>query len=540
MPGGRPSTDGVYLLDLVVGGRVYRYATEAVSVTDADGYTYQYDEGLLEPGLSFGSLVGVGDASVAVNVQAEGVDWALLVAEGHALDRCPAILRRWYTGLLLERARVVLRGLSASPTYGAQGEPLTVSIVRSMREQSRTIPPVQAVVDETTWPVTVAQAHTVPDNANGATYPLVIGAPGGTEDATPIPCVPVPQAEFRAASLSTSKVIWLGGDAAKVRLRLASWDPPQELDVVPVSSADLLGRPIEYVLPKDSDNDGTYLVGFRDDTTYGGGILWRGDLLRGAGDVIEWVLRTYYDGDVDFGRLGTVRAYLNSWKIDTYINAQVSAWDWLSREVLPLLPVEMREGTYGIYPALLRYDLTERDAVAHLDATAGSGRVTRSSSVSIVGDVVNEIAVDYRPSAESGAKWLTRTVLTGSASYVALDGTSTADTRVIRDRLCTESQRRYDVRPLRIQAGAVWDSTTAGLIATHIAARRAWPRRAVQYVGGPWLDDLEVGSCVTLTDPDLHVSGVATLVGDVTPGPGETAVDLLLLDDPALTERSTS
>ncbi len=543
MAGGRTSVEGVYLLDVTIAGRVYRYATEGCEVVTADGETLVYAEGLSEPSLSYGSVIGVGDAAVGVEIQAEDVDFGLLVARGHALDRAPAVLRRWYPGRVLERARVVLRGLTSDPSYGALGEPLSLSVVRSMRSQTRTIPPPQAVIDETTWPVNPVGygTHEIPEKALGSTYPMVIGAPGDVgADVIPVPCVPVAYGEYRAASLGSSKVIWLGGDATKVRLRLAGQDPPQDLDADVSSTADLLGRTVQYVLPRDSDIEGEYLVGFRSDSTYGGGLLWRGELLRGAGDILEWVLTTYYSGMVDLGRLRVVRERLNAYLVDTYINAPVNAYEWLLREVLPLLPVEMREGAQGVYPAVLRYDLTERDAVAHLDATAGSGRVTRVGPVVVLSDPANEITVEYRPVKESGSSWLGRVVLTGTAGVTAVDGTSTSDTRVIRDPLCTASQARYadsergvsGVYPVRVQAGAVWDTSTAIAIARDIAARRAWPRRALQVVAGPWADDLEVGACVTFTDPDIHVEDAVCLVGDVTPGPGETMLDLLILDSP--------
>lgn len=540
MSGGRTSTEGVYLLDLEVGGHVFRFATETVEVTDADGLTYRYAEGLSDPGASYGSVVGVGDASVSVSVLAE-IDWALLVARGHALDRCPAVLRLWYAGRELERARVVLRGLTAAPTYGALGEPLQVSIARSMRDQTRLIPPVQAVVDPSTWPVTgtVAGGIRIPDAAIGASYPLVVGAPGHTEDATPVPCVPVPQAEFEAG-VAYPKVIWLGGHATQVRLRWAYPDPPQEFDLSPSSMQDALGRVVQFVLSGESRESGRYLIGFRDDDAYGGGIRWRGKLLRGAGDVLDWVLSTFYDGPIDHGRLSAVRAALNRYQVDTYINSPVSAWEWLSRAVLPMLPVELRDGPRGIFPALIRYDLTRRDAVAHLDATPGSGRVTRSSPVTLVSSVANEVSVDFRPVSESGSRWLGRVVVTGAAGFPSVDRATVSDTRVVRDPLCTASQARYGVRPLHVQAGATWDAATAALFARQLVARRAWPRRAVQYVGGPWLDDLELGQGVLLTDPDLYVTSAVALVADVIPGPGETAVDLLLLDSPLSGTRATT
>jgi hypothetical protein len=539
MPGGRPDSPGIYLLDLVVGGHVYRYATESVEVTDAAGRTFAYAEGLGEPGLTYGSLFGVSDASVSVEVQAEDVDWALIVQRGHALDRAPAVLRRWYAGRTLDRARVVLRGLVTSPSYGAKGEPLALTITRSMRAQSRTIPPAQAVVDTSTWPVT-GGGYVSPDSIQGAAVPLVIGCPGGTEDATPIPVVPVPQAEHPAA-FGDGRLVWIGGHAGQVRVQHQNADPAVESDETVATIDDVLGRLVQYAPTNGAsfDDEGAYFLGFRDDATYGGGVLHRGELLRGAGSVIEWALTEHYDGPVDHARVRAVRAYLDQWKIDTYLNSPVSAWDWLAKEILPLLPVEMREGPDGVYPALIRYDLSKRDAVAHLDATAGSGRVTRASPVTLTGDIANEVTIEYRPSAETGSKWLARRIITAQAGAVSGDDASDVDDeRVIGSYLCAESQRRYGVIPVRIQATAVWDTSTAVLVARHVVARRAWPRRAVRYTGGPWLEDIEIGSAVLLTDPDLHLAEELAVVVDVQPGP-ESAVDLVVLDHPVERGRAT-
>ncbi len=526
MPGGRPDEQGVYLLDLTVGGHVHRYATETVEVTTASGETLRYLEGLGEPGLTYGSVFGVADASVAVEILGE-VDWALLVARGHALDRCPCVLRRWYPGRVLERARVVLRGLSSAPSYGAKGEPLSLSIVRSISAQTRTIPPPQAVVDSSTWPVTAS--HSIPDNVDGALYPLVIGAPGGTEDATPVCVVPVPQVEWRSIDVFC-KVAWLGGHASQIRRRYDDNDPPTEADEAAATTDDLLGRAVSYALTDENDANGKYYVGFRDDATYGGGIVYRGALLRGAGSIIEWVLKEHYAGAVDHARVAAAKSYLDNWKIDTWISSPVNAYDWLAAEVLPLIPVEMREGSSGVYPALLRYDLRATDAVAHLDATDGSGRVSRASAVTLVGDVVNEVTIDYRPSGDSGAKWLARRVLTAQASRLSGDdGTDTDDTRILSHPLARQSQTRYGVRPVRLQLSAVWDTTTALLVGQHLLARQALPRLAVQYSGGAWLEEIEIGQAVTLTDPELHLTDAVALVVDVTPGP-ESVVDLLILD----------
>lgn len=541
MPGGRPDTAGIWLLDLTVAGHTYRYATEGVTVTDADGFTYDYAEGLADPAVAYGAVVGADDVSIAVEILAEDVDWAALVAAGHALDQCPAVLRRWHEGDDLERARVAVRGRTDAPVYGAAGEALTLSVVRSLRNQTRTLPPPQAVVDASTWVATALTS--TPENYVGSTYPMVIGCPGDVGGGHPEPCVPVPLAAYRAGGLTATKVVWLGGHAEQVRIRYIGEDPvPPDVTLTTDSQSDDLGRAVAIARPEDDNPEGEYLLGFSSASGWGGGLVYRGQLVRGAGTLSEWGLRTYYDGDVDWGRVAAIKPFLDSFRIDTWIDSPTNFYAWWQGEILSLLPVEIRESSAGLYLALRRYDLTEADAVAHLDATAGSGRVTRATPVAVVNDgPFNEITVDYRPL--DGSRWLARHVLTGEAGVlVGLDAIEdpVADTRIVRDHLCAESQRRYGVRPIRIQAGAVWDSGTAVLIARHVAARSAWPRRVVQYVGGPWLDSLEVGAAVTVTDPEVYLDREVAVVTDVLPGAGETTVTVEILDRPTHRIRRTS
>lgn len=530
---GRSHLEPVWLLDLEVGGHVHRYSTRRVVVETVDGDELLYEEGLADPAVGWGDVAGTGEASVGVELQTD-VDWSLSVAHGHALDQCPASLWRWRPGEVRERARLVLRGLTSAPVYGAQHEPMAVSIRRAPREQSSTLPPVQAVVDLTTWPTVGVPAYAIPDASLGAAYPLVIGCPGDDDGAIRA-VVPVPLAGFRADPL-VSRVVWLGGDAASVSVQVVQGDVETTATETVVPTSDLLGRRIEVAPVVVADSGGQFRIGFGAAT--GGGIRWRGELLRGAGDVIAWALTEHYSGRVDLGRLAAARSALNLYKIDTWINAPTVVWDWLQAEVLSLLPVELRESAEGIYPALLRWDLTERDAVAHLEAP----RVEREGAIGLDAvSIANEITVEYRPLADSGARWLGRHVLTSTAAIGSASSAS-GGVRVVRDSsllatdvrvqghpACTKSQRRYGLRPLRIQAEAVWDTATAVRIASDAAARLALPRRTARYVGGHHLEALEVGQAVTLTDAELHLDRIVCLVVDVAPVAGGTALDLVLL-----------
>lgn len=597
----------IWLYEVDIGGQTYRFATEACEVTDADGNTYAYAEGLAEPSVAYGATYGAGEVSVGIRIESDE-DWPRVVADGHTLYRRSAVLRRWTPGTVLERARVVLRGLTASPTWGAAGEPLSVSIIRSPASQTAMAPDSQAAVNSTTWPESA-------ETAQGLSYTIIIGCPGGTEDPTPVPVVPVPQVVWGGFSPTShtetfssipgpmtftlallpipssvsvtvngvaadyflvgqysvsiqipvlvagddveityqewstgdveSWVAWIGGDASAVRLGVtrSTDDVWLEGDETANSTADGLGRPMEAVIqgwPLLVGGMGTaedeYWVGFRDDSIYGGGIRTRrGDLMRGAGDVIEWVLTTYYAGPVDLGRVQAVRDYLNRFKVDTYINQPVNMVDWLRREILPLLPVELREGEQGIFAAAVRWDLTEADCVDHLDASLGV--VSRVGEVSYTdGDIKNQITIRYRPGRESG-EWLASRTVTARAGWLTTYSTgglsipvaTSGDPSIVPLPECAASQAAYGVQAVTLDAYAVWDSTTAVLVASHIAARYALPRMVVRYQGD--VEHLEIGQGIVLTDPDLHLDAVVCVVTDVVPAvtEGDAQVDLIVL-----------
>jgi hypothetical protein len=54
----------------------------------------------------------------------------------------------------------------------------------------------------------------------------------------------------------------------------------------------------------------------------------------------------------------------------------------------------------------------------------------------------------------------------------------------------------------------------------------------VRYLGGGWLEDLEVGQAVTITDAELHLTAALAVVIDVAPDADGASVEVLLLDGP--------
>ncbi len=161
-----------WLLDLTFGGEVFRFATNAVEVTDSSGEVFRYAVGLADFEWSY-SQAGP-DASVGLTINSS-VDWARMQARGVSLERASGTLRRHYAGTVLEQARIVLRGLSERVEYGAPDEPLTLSLTSMPVEQSDTLPEPQAVVEAQTWPKDLNQFD---EKLKGSYYPIIIGQPG--------------------------------------------------------------------------------------------------------------------------------------------------------------------------------------------------------------------------------------------------------------------------------------------------------------------------------------------------------------------------
>ena len=97
-----------------------------------------------------------------------------------------------------------------------------------------------------------------------------------------------------------------------------------------------------------------------------GGILWRGQVLRAAGDVIEWAMEQA-GIPVDFGRFTSARPQLDWLKIDTVIDDAVNPVEWVTSEILPLLPVSLVMTEDGVAPWVWNPRATAADAACHLD-----------------------------------------------------------------------------------------------------------------------------------------------------------------------------
>ena len=146
----------VWLLELTFAGRVFRFASESVDITDADDNVLSYEGSIGE--IDFNESFDLfADAPTLPSVSFEAffpadVSVASLVSQGHALDGAKGELSLHLPGNAYEDRSIRLLGLVSEPVYGDSGEPVSFSLESLPFDDGAQWPPAGAVVSETTWP----------------------------------------------------------------------------------------------------------------------------------------------------------------------------------------------------------------------------------------------------------------------------------------------------------------------------------------------------------------------------------------------------
>lgn len=526
------------LLEVTVGGHIYRVADSALTVDDAAASTsYQFAPGL--DGASVADtldLLSTTAGARSVPVQCVfPADVAALRSRGYRLSRAPCTLSSWVTGTDYAARTVLVAGEVSDPEYGEEGEPLAFSIESIARTSVVLIPPATAQVDGTTWPDGILSLAT---EELGISYPYVFGQPGyidGTEWVT------------------GSQGVWIdhqlvsvgGGNYSGLMLMVAGH--PVDAETIHLSSdadiagdefkvwhqLDALGREIAFVdayydYPTRTVFSSAGVLGIGSaiaDTSLqpdSGGLKpvfasWRygAGLSPVAGDVILYLLRAQ-GFPIDYGRFEAAASLLAGFRFDCVIEVPVNAAEWLAANIYPLLPVTIIDGPNGVYPLVWRYDATREDATARLDVDADSA-ITRAGPIrEESGEIANRFSLRYRYSVRAGSH--TETVYRGTPE--------------VPDAYCTVSQAAWGIRERVIETVCVYSLATAEAILAWLARAYSQPRERVRYVL-PSSYGLRVGDIVRLTDSRISLVDRLGLIAEVqVDGTGSDGVEVLLVSDP--------
>lgn len=400
----------VWLLELDFGGHVVRASTRPVSVTLQSGGAVSYPGGLGEVEVTSTIEDGPTGRSVALTV-APPPDrtWASMALAGVPFSGARATLRRWTAGQAHEDAPVRAAGALRDVEWGRGPAPLVATIeAPPWGDGTRVVPERYAIGPEThpAQPLTVGGTKVYESDPQviGALPAVVIGYPGdyvyrytaktatspddGAVEGPPIspftrsriwadlaegsPALLADSTPF-LAHLSGSR--WVLARHQVDAKQVVIWDQSDERwDLFPVfHGIDLRGQTYayagvgtgtHYVRPKIGHE---YWAVFLDDVGYGGGLPSdQGGAMTGLGEVLTWMLQQMAI-PTSASDQRSVRDQLDRFDIQAVINSDITIWDWVRQEVLPLFPVRYVEGPGGGFVAPLPVVPTVGGAVDDID-----------------------------------------------------------------------------------------------------------------------------------------------------------------------------
>lgn len=421
--------------------------------------------------------------TVTVDLAWDGV--ARLVAMGHRPASAAASMGWLEEDAAWEDRRVLLSG-SVSAEYGGDGELVTVRIsARPWTDAGLLLADSQSA-SEATW-------ASVPASTDGRGYPLPIGRPGEYQAAdgsasycSATPCLPVATdtllvACARVTSSTVTVYSELDDDQESFSIDYSLDDQGQTVATVDLSAA----TSIIY------DAGGRYWARWPD----GGLCLATGEILEQAGDVIAWALRQS-SLKVDAAALEAIRSPLAGFILGGFLDSPVSPWEWLTQEILPLLPVFLLQGPRGIRPVLWRAP----SAPLAIDLlSVDRGEVARDGRITETGDPLNDLTIRYAWRARTG-DYLRSRRIAGSGGHLSTDEVTTSY-RAFGRRVAPPLQTEW-----------VYRTDTADRI---LLARMAMlqPRKKLAVVGSIFrLKHIRPLDCVLITDSDLYMTERPALV----------------------------
>ena len=538
----------VWLLDLQIRGKTYRFSTDIVEVssgTDVGASSFNYRAGL--EFLEYEDVVGLLDAeassrevSLSVMFQAgQQEGWAALSDTTRDVGQATGQLSLHLVGNTHIERELIVVGFLDSPTYGGISEPVSFTLQESDHLDPVLFPPTSAVASHVTWPQVSAGANilTVDDSAREAFYPWVFGKPGtnppvswwgqgsGLFDSTPGLMVRI-DVTAEGNDTNAAKIVLAGHETwpdpddvvpGSITIFSDKWANPQIQ--VPVHEVDAAGRSVTVI---NMLSIGPTAL----DYITPGQELWvswsgRGGVLNkdrtaplyGAGEIITYLL------EQSGLRVDTLRARaplrsVDAYRLDFWTNEQRSPIEIITEDILPILPLSPQQRTEGLSFVYWRWDATAEMASEHINIDTSFGDRVSPVEVSSIATIYNEITIEY---ARAGSDGQLKKRLTYTHENFA------GHANVIFNQYALASFSRYGKREAPIvQAPAVERDDTAIAVLDWMIRFHSQARRSVSYRLQQRYQTLEPGDVITLTDSEIGFDATVCLVTSVVRAPGLT------------------
>ena len=370
----------LFFMDIYWSGQVFRFSKFAMEL-ESDEDVIQYTSNLLdfayrESAEFLGQDVEANlvSASVIFNEINLLEEWSIgNVLEGSRAQFCYVVYKEGRPQQKWEDRIVLIDGLVQEPQFGDPGNVegfCTLSVeVGAVNEKRLLLDPGLVIDDRFPTPPSSLLGPD-PETSIGKSWPIIIGSPSGINNYA----TPAYNIERPTSGIITGSLMMIAGHAVSATSIPIQDDQQRTVTKTISILEDIYNNTYSYIALQATDTiaqpgndayvtsaDGSFesVGSTREMWTglpTGGTIAMRNPFGTGdleyAGDVCRWALHKSQT-KADYGAWAALTPFLNQYRLAGYINdGEVSAWEWLAGNILPLLPVTVRSGANGLRPVL--------------------------------------------------------------------------------------------------------------------------------------------------------------------------------------------
>lgn len=545
-------SEPVFLLRVVWGGMKYNFSSYPIDLNSVDGLV-TYSGGLDDFIYSEASeLIGINVEANQVNASVifDNVDFLQQWARGNTLSGCEAefsfvLVKNGAVQQSYEERVVLLSGQVEEPIFGDPEEPdgaVQFTVQRQVYDSGVPMLDGALRIDE-------RFSSRDKNSADGKLWPVVFGTAGAirisgatsTTPATPAYAIymdtsgPPPYTTWRIRFIiswgfveATSVTFWdsLGASEVKSVLRdTDSYGNPYSYIETDLAGPGDPTTPIDFIHNSDLRPD-SWWVSWHN----GGGIQnpFGTGSLSGAGDLCMWALERS-QMTVDTQAWANLSSVLNSYSFSGYINdPDVSAWEWLQSNILPYLPVEVRNGPRGLYPVLNGlYGVSTPKITAEITEGPDWRQVGPVVTEDKTDELINELTLLYSPD-NHGDTYVQRVVC----------GPTYVDEYSAPSEYSAVSQNRFGSKLQTITTPYIYETATAKLVAQMIVRSRALPWLTIDFEASAHWGWVQVGDLVSISSSRLYLDKITMIVLERRWRGGAWAYKMMMEVNPSIDKRA--
>ena len=488
-------------------GRDHRFATEPLLVTLDSGSVIRfsgsldlrgYVDSMGRPGTAeLGGSASMGVEFEGINLVQEYLQGRIL--EGATCELSMLFVRAGAVSTVWENRIVQLSGVVSRPQVGFHDRPVGFAALTVVSRPFDDQTPILRSQDKITK---ISQPDSAADYYGGV-YPLVLGSPGDANT----PGSP----GYLIKTTPTDRRVLIGvGRQAATKVIVADEDGVKLTQRDVLHKTDGLGNVYAYVSVSGATGsfnkaDGKHYIhwtnlgvdqfGYRNPFGSGG--------LTKTPDVFRYFLGLT-SNLVDGAAWVSSRPIFDRYTFGGYIDdPSVTVWSFLSSQLLPLLPMNVRIGPDGLYPISLFYSHSVGNLPQiTIDPLEGMVQISPVQITKQIRDVVNGFALSYYHNAKENRL---------SRQLVATPDQNVSDR--VRVEASQRSREIYGAREgAEVEGSYVDNDRSAQQILRWLLLDRGFLHMAVQVKASPRYGWITVGDHISLTAERLGMTGRRAVV----------------------------